>query len=86
MNTIYIYLTIAVAAALLVPYLLGAPWTLFDYIVAGILIGIVGIISNITTRKVADQKKKIMVWLGIIAVGLYVWAELAVGVFTNLGS
>lgn len=81
-----IYIGITVVAILLIPYFLNMPWTVFDYVVAAVLIGTTGFALEIATRKITGQKKKLFVGFVILTIFVYVWAELAVGIFTNLGS
>lgn len=75
-----------VAFILLIPYVMDAPWSWFDYVIAGILL--LGTILTLVfvTSRFKNSKKKIVAGAGVLAVAVYVWAELAVGIFTNLGS
>lgn len=69
---------------LLIPFIFRWPWDGTDFVVMGLIIFIAGMaIEFIRTR--AGRYKVI----GIIAVLLafvWLWAELAVGIFTNWGS
>ncbi len=60
-------------------------WSLGDFVVMGTLIFGTGSFFVLIARKI---NKKYRIALGIVftLAFLWVWAELAVGVFTNLGS
>jgi hypothetical protein len=61
-------------------------WDLFDYIVAWVLVAGSGLLFQFISQFFVSKKSRL--WVGIIVfiLFLYVWAELAVGIFTNLGS
>ncbi len=85
----FVWITILTICILLVPLVAmqfsdDVVWNLFDFIVAGILIFGAGSIFVLATRKF--PKHKIIIGLAIALMFLYIWAELAVGIFTNLGS
>ena len=86
MSNRHIYIGISVAVILLIPFLFDIPWTIFDYFVAAILISTTIFVLEITTRNIINKRTKFLVGLIILASALYVWAELAVGILTNLGS
>lgn len=81
-----IYIVAAVAVALTVPLLAGADWTTSDYVVAGTLVFITGLGISLAAQKFRDTNKRVLAIIGIVTLALYVWAELAVGVFTSIGS
>ena len=56
-------------------------WTLFDFIVAGILLLTTGIMCELVIRKVNKIEHRIAICLAILAALLLIWAELAVGIF-----
>jgi hypothetical protein len=62
----------------------GFNWTLSDFIIIGSLIFLVGVALDYSMRR--WSKYKVAVASIIVLVFVYVWAELAVGIFTNLGS
>jgi hypothetical protein len=62
----------------------GFNWTLPDFVVIGLLIFITGVVLDYSMRR--WSKHKVLVAGGILIVFIYIWAELAVGIFTNLGS
>lgn len=90
---------LGVAAILLIPFLLmqfqvpvpdpgsgtdGINWTLLDFVVMGTLLFITGMGLDIAYRKAG--KYRAVAITAIIFAFLWLWAELAVGVFTNWGS
>jgi len=61
-------------------------WTGFDFVAAGILLALTGLVLTFALRKLRTTKSR-LVAAGLIGLGfLYCWAEMAVGIFTNLGS
>jgi len=60
-------------------------WTLSDFVVMGALLFSVGLIYEFGVRKVADARRRLILG-GVLALAfLYVWAELAVGIFNIPG-
>lgn len=59
-------------------------WTLSDFIIAGFLLFSTGTILAWATNKF--PKHKIFIVALIIFAFIWLWAELAVGIFTNWGS
>ena len=56
-------------------------WTIFDFIIMGIILFLLGIgINFISNQKKSIQSKTIYIGL-LISMFLIIWAELAVGVF-----
>lgn len=56
-------------------------WSVFDFVVAGILLfGICGVIE-LALRKINTINQRVWVVLGILLVLFLIWAELAVGIF-----
>lgn len=56
-------------------------WSLFDFIVAGILLLGTGLMCELVLRKVKAFKHRVVLCVAILAALLIIWAELAVGVF-----
>lgn len=76
----------AVAILLLIPFIAmqftdEVSWTIFDFIVMGILLLSTGFLCELTLRKVTKAKYRIVLCIAILAVFLIIWAELAVGIF-----
>lgn len=55
-------------------------WTLFDFIIAGILLFTTGFLLELILRKVKLTKYKIAFVVLLIALFLIIWTELAVGI------
>ncbi|MCC2971143.1 hypothetical protein [Massilia sp. IC2-476] len=86
-------LTVALvtAAILLIPlvamqFTTEVVWTGSDFVIAGILLAFTGLVLTFALRKLRTTKSRLIA-AGVIGLGfVYCWAELAVGIFTNLGS
>lgn len=61
-------------------------WSLFDFLVAGVLIFTTGLIYELIVRGIHDVRYRIAATATLLLAFLYIWAELAVGIFTNWGS
>ncbi|KKP89947.1 MAG: hypothetical protein UR95_C0005G0079 [Parcubacteria group bacterium GW2011_GWC1_36_108] len=59
-------------------------WTVSDFVVAGILLFSAGSIFVLASKKFS--KHKLIVGVVVLIVLIWLWAELAVGIFTNWGS
>ncbi|WP_282788121.1 hypothetical protein [Flavobacterium croceum] len=56
-------------------------WTVFDFIIAGVLLFTTGLVIQFVLKKVKNTKHRILI-CGIILILLFLlWAELAVGIF-----
>jgi len=89
-NTIFIWIALATAIVLLIPliamqFTTDVSWDKTDFIVMGSLISGMTSLFVLAARRVP---RKFRVYIGgvFMAAFLYAWAELAIGVFTNLGS
>lgn len=56
-------------------------WSLFDFIIAAILLYGTGLSIEFVLRKIKQNKLRILISLLILATLVLVWAELAVGIF-----
>ncbi len=56
-------------------------WTLFDFVVMGILLLGTGLMCELVMRKVKKFEYRIAICAAILAAFLLVWVELAVGIF-----
>lgn len=56
-------------------------WSPFDFLVAGVLLGLLGLVCEIILRKVTTFKKRLLLLAGVLMMFFLIWAELAVGVF-----
>lgn len=61
-------------------------WTGSDFVIAGILLAVTGLAFVAASRTLRTARQRLVAG-AVIGLGfVYVWAELAVGIFTNLGS
>lgn len=60
-------------------------WSFADFVLMGILLFSAGSAFVIVARK-SPRKHWAMIGILLVVAVLYIWAELAVGVFTELGS
>lgn len=56
-------------------------WTLFDFVVAGLLLFSAGLALELVMRKVKKTEYRVGLCIAVLAVLFLVWAELAVGIF-----
>ncbi|MBR9793969.1 MAG: hypothetical protein GYB58_19685 [Gammaproteobacteria bacterium] len=80
----------ATIGLLLIPFTAGlftaqVNWSVSDFIVMGTLLFITGSVLLVTFRYIKRPARFIAVSLVLLSF-LYLWIELAVGVFFNLGS
>jgi hypothetical protein len=88
-NKVIIWIALATGLILLVPLLAmqfteEMAWTLSDFVIAGALLFGTGLMFVLAARK--TRKYRVVIGIVLAAALFYVWAELAVGIFTNLGS
>lgn len=89
-NQIFLWNAVATGLILLIPLIAmqfdtGVDWSPFDFTVMGILIFGFSSAFVLVARRVSPQRR-LLVGVLFLAAFMYVWAELAVGVFTDLGS
>ena len=75
-----------VATILLIPFIAmqltdEVSWTVFDFIVMGILLLGTGLLIELVLRKMTNVKYRTFLLIAVILTFLLVWAELAVGIF-----
>ncbi len=90
-NRVIVWIALATSLALLVPLLAmqvtgEVAWTLLDFVAAGSLLFGTGLMFVLAARTTRNIQHKVVIGVVFAAALMYVWAELAVGVFTNLGS
>ena len=56
-------------------------WTLFDFIVAGVLLLGTGLMCELVMRKVNKIRLRIAICAALLTMLLLIWAQLAVGIF-----
>lgn len=59
-------------------------WTLFDFIMAAILLLGTGLTAELIFRKVKKAKLRIAFYIVLLALLFFIWAELAVGILGAL--
>ncbi|AXA85420.1 hypothetical protein DCD74_02190 [Lysobacter oculi] len=89
-NSAFAWIALATGALLFIPFVAmrvttAVNWGIEDFVVMGILLFAAGSIFVLVARKVSP-KNRLVTGVLVLAAFLYVWAELAVGIFTNLGS
>ena len=61
-------------------------WSLSDFLVAGTLLFVMGTALQMIVHVVQDKQRRLLFVSGLLLLFAYVWAELAVGIFTHWGS
>jgi hypothetical protein len=56
-------------------------WTLFDFIVAAVLLFSAAMVIDLIIRKVKEKTYRIIFSMVVLLVFLLIWAEIAVGIF-----
>jgi hypothetical protein len=86
-NSVFAWIGLATLAVLLVPFMAmqfttEVRWDMADFIVMGtLLFGMVSLYVLAARRNL--RKHRILVGLLFVAAFVYIWAELAVGLFTD---
>jgi membrane protein YdbS with pleckstrin-like domain len=88
-NRIFIWIALAIVFILLIPitamqFTNEVVWTINDFITAEVLLFGTCSLFVLTVRRI--KKYRFAIGILFLTALLYVWAELAVGIFTNLGS
>ena len=89
-NAVFIWIAFATAAVLLLPVVAmqftpEVRWDKADFIVMGSLFFAAASLFVLAARRV-ERKRRVLVGMIFLAAFLYVWAELAVGLFTTFGA
>lgn len=82
----FIRITTATALLLLIPliamqFTAEVVWDLTDFIVAGILLFITGLLIDFVLQKFSNTSHRILVVGIVLLIFILTWAELAVGIF-----
>ena len=82
---------IIIAVLLMIPFVAmqftdEVHWTLLDFVTAASLLFGSALVYELATRNVITIRYRVAVGFVVMATLLYLWAELAVGIFTNWGS
>lgn len=89
-NGIFVRIALTTALLLLIPLIAmqltdEVSWNALDFVVMGALLFSIASLFVIVSRKI-PRSRRVIAAIVFVIVFLYIWAELAVGVFTNLGS
>lgn len=89
-NGVFGQIALMTLLLLLVPLLamqfnIGVNWTLLDFVVMGLLIFSVSSLFVVLARR-TSKKHRLLVAAGCGILFVYIWAELAVGIFFTWGS
>jgi hypothetical protein len=88
LNKRFSILLICILILLLIPFIAmqftkEVNWSVFDFVIAGILLLTTGAVIELVLRKVKSTKHRLLI-SGIILLLLFLlWAELAVGIFNS---
>ena len=79
-------IVLTVALLLLIPFIAmqftnEVNWTVFDFMVAGVLLLGTGLLCELVIRKVKNIKYRLAICGVILIALLLIWIELAVGIF-----
>jgi ABC-type Mn2+/Zn2+ transport system permease subunit len=85
-NKRLIGIILTVALLLLIPLIAmqftdEVNWTLFDFLIAGVLLLGTGLLCELVIRKVTKIEHRIAICVVILAALILIWIELAVGIF-----
>ena len=85
-NKRLIMIICVVAILLIIPFVAmqftaEVNWTLFDFLVAAVLLLSAGFILEFILRKVKNLSNRIVLVVALLITLLLIWAELAVGIF-----
>lgn len=88
-NSAFGWLAAAIVVILLIPLVAmqftpDVQWTLFDFAVAGFMLFSLGGLFILAARRFPNNR--LLISLGFLLLTVYLWAEMAVGVFTHIGS
>lgn len=86
----FLWIAVATGILLLIPYVAmqftnEVNWDIGDFIVMSFLLFSTGSLYVLISRK-AHRKHRVAIGSILVIVFLYIWAELAVGLFFGLGS
>jgi hypothetical protein len=72
-----------IAFLLLLPLVTDAPWTLFDYVIMGVMLGGAGLVIELIIRSSTDRFYRAGAGLAVLAAFLLLWVNGAVGFLGN---
>lgn len=85
-NQRLIFIELGVLSLLIIPFLAmfltdEVNWTSSDFLIASVILLILGLLIEIVLRNVAANKNRVFIITAIIIVFMLIWAQLAVGLF-----
>ncbi len=89
-NSIFKWIGVSIVALLLIPFIASqftaeVNWSLSDYMVMASLLAMFSVGFVFIARKISPQKR-LASGIGLVLLFVYIWAELAIGIFTNIGN
>lgn len=89
-NKVFAWIVLAAGLILIIPltamqFTNKVNWSLSDFVIMGALLSVTGSMFVLVARRL-DKKYRVLLGIVFALAFLYVWAELAVGIFTNWGS
>jgi len=67
-------------------YVISFNWSILDFLIMGVMVFGGTLIIDIFIKRIKENKYRLIFSLLILLLFIYIWAELAVGLFFNLGS
>ncbi len=77
---------ILLAPAIAMQFTSEVNWTPGDFVVIGLMLLAAGTAIELIVRSIRSGSTRILAMIAVIGAFLWLWAELAVGVFTTWGS
>jgi hypothetical protein len=89
-NSVFLRIALGTGLILLIPLIAmqftnEVSWDIKDFIVMGFLLLSTATMFVLVSRR-APRRRRVVIGFIFAAVFVYIWAELAVGIFTNVGS
>ena len=89
-NSVFVWIALVTGLLLLIPLIAmqftnEVNWNSTDFVVMGFLLLFTGSLFVLVSRK-SPRRRRGIIGIMFAAAFLYIWAELAVGVFTNFGT
>ena len=89
-NRVFGWIALATGLMLMIPLIAmqfndDVRWNMIDFVLMGILLFGMGSLFVLASRRL-PRKRRVVLAASLAAVLFYIWAELGVGIFANLGS